>query len=737
MRDLCGLFVSVIDSKIYLLHQTARDFLVPEQADYQDDSDDSYGDSDDDFEDVPKSGPKSAPQRDPRQSSQDGSEHDSGNRLKWKYSLDPRESHRILCQLCIWHLLFAEFETHPLAPVEDIGPLIQYLDEHIFLDYSAKNWAAHFRLSDFQDEDDISLLRICDAESERCQTWFQVYWASTRPGEIGFPGGFTTLMVASYSGIGRVVKLVLEKDGLDINSKDKAYGRTALSWAAEKGFTDIVDLLIRGPKIGLKHVMRRSARKSVRVNAEDVYGRAPISYASWNGHRAVVKRLLKAGAHATYRDKFGGSPMAYAVANGDKKMCMLLEDNGEKTLRFALVEVFGAMYELLVDDTLEQEKLRASRLFPKRWDFSFDDNDMHLDMPERRQELLVSAAKWGQEEMARRLLERGADIHRPKKSGETALSAAIKGGQLAMVKLLIEKGADIEARDSLGRTSLFLVAEGGGGHEEIAKFLLEKGMDVNARDNTGSTALYWAAFYGDEAIARLLLENGADIEARGEAGFTPLLVAANVQYQEVFECLLEEATSEAKRDKASLFSAAMSKNEAVVKLLVEKGANIEAKCDHGTTALWLAACASKDVIVKLLLEKGADVDARDEKGDTPLGIASWLHDRDLVRTTSGKIKERWDQRHLLQAARSRNEAVIRLLVEGGADIEAADGVENRTPLWLAAANGKESVVKFLLDKGAKMEGCGENMETPLEAAAREGHSPIVKLLKRRCREVSQ
>lgn len=734
VRDLCGLFVSVIDSKIYLLHQTARDFLVPGQANHQDDSDD---DSDDDPEDVPQTGPKSAPPTDPPKGPQDDPEHDSGNRLKWKYSLDPRESHRILCQLCIWHLLFAEFETHPLAPVKVIGPLIQYLNEHIFLDYSAKNWAAHFRLSDFQDEDDMSLLRICDADSKRCQTWFQIYWGSRRPGEIGFPEDFTTLMVASYSGIGRVVKLLLEKGEVDIDSRDHEYFRDSLSWASERGFADVVSLLIRGHKTRFKHI-RSSSRKSASVNETDFWGRTPISYASWNGHRAVVKLLLKAGAHATVRDEFGGSPMSYALANGDKKMCRLLEKKGSQTGHAALVD----LYVKMVGGIVGEERLRTARLLPKRWDTSTYQDSSDLYMSEHRQQLFVSAARWDNSEMAMRLLTMGADVNGYGNSGDTALVAAIEERSRTMVKLLVEKGADIETRDSLGRTPLFRVMPQDISFPPdmrvaIAKFLLGKGADITAKDDRGWTLLSWAAWYGDEAIARLLLEKGVDIEERDDDGYTPLLRASNTQYQTVFENLV--STFYARSDRTPLFPNAISCNEAVIQLFIEKGADIEARDNEDKTPLFMAAETSKEATVRLLLDRGANVDARDKIGATPLWIAASLGDGDLfpAASSSWRIRPRSDKRRLLPAARRRNEAVVELLVEHGADIEARDSVGNRTPLWLAALSGKEAIVKFLLDKGAKMERCGENMETPLEAASRGGHSSVVKLLKRRCREVSQ
>ncbi|KAH7118110.1 hypothetical protein B0J13DRAFT_570440 [Dactylonectria estremocensis] len=180
IRDLCGLFITITDSKIYLLHQTAKEFLIA-----KDDPD-------------PRGG------------------HD--NPLKWKSSLQPPVSHRILCQICIWHLLFTEFETNPLDENSD-DKVSHYLRDHVFLDYSATNWAAHFRASGIEDDAVIeSVRRICDASSRSCRTWFRVYWANT---DTGFPQGFTTLMIASYFGLEQIVRLQLGVD--DVDSRDGTY----------------------------------------------------------------------------------------------------------------------------------------------------------------------------------------------------------------------------------------------------------------------------------------------------------------------------------------------------------------------------------------------------------------------------------------------------------------------------------------------------------------------------------
>jgi hypothetical protein len=104
---------------------------------------------------------------------------------------------------------------------------------------------------------------------------------------------------------------------------------------------------------------------------------------------------------------------------------------------------------------------------------------------------------------------------------------------------------------------------------------------VNKKDSHGRTALYWAAGNGHEAVVKLLLDKGADLEAKDEWGQTPLSQAAR------------------------------NGHEAVVKLLLDKGADLEAKDKWGQTPLWQAARNGHEAVIKLLVEKGADLEAKD------------------------------------------------------------------------------------------------------------------------------
>jgi ankyrin repeat protein len=72
--------------------------------------------------------------------------------------------------------------------------------------------------------------------------------------------------------------------------------------------------------------------------------------------------------------------------------------------------------------------------------------------------------------------------------------------------------------------------------------------------------------------------------------------------------------------------------------------------------------------------------------------------------------------------------VIRLLLNQGAQTEAADK-DGQTPLWYAVDwGGNEAVIQLLLDRGAQVEAAGKEGQTPLSHAAKKGYENVVRLL---------
>ncbi|KAF5658278.1 ankyrin repeat domain-containing protein [Fusarium denticulatum] len=150
-----------------------------------------------------------------------------------------------------------------------------------------------------------------------------------------------------------------------------------------------------------------------------------------------------------------------------------------------------------------------------------------------------------------------------------------------------------------------------------------------------------------------------------------------------------------------LMIAAYYGHRVVVKLLLDKDAEIEAKDRrYGQTPLSWAAKNGHEAVVKLLLDKGAEIEAKDsEYGRTPLSLA----------------------------AENEHEAVVKLLLDNGADVN-ADGGEYGSALHAASYRGHKEVVALLLDKNAHINANGGEYGSALHAASYRGHKEVVALL---------
>jgi ankyrin repeat protein len=204
-----------------------------------------------------------------------------------------------------------------------------------------------------------------------------------------------------------------------------------------------------------------------------------------------------------------------------------------------------------------------------------------------------------------------------------------------VARLLVERGADVNAADFWGRTPLFSAVEirnrdytRGNEHGidraaalEMVTLLLDRGANPNARTKEippirrwvtslgdltwinmiGQTPFIRASMSGDITTMRLLLERGADPKITTVGGTTALVTAAggNVAVQQSF-VESRESSMEA------------------VRLCLELGIDVNAANETGFTAVMGAANKGWDDILGVLLEAGGRLDVADAQGRTPL-----------------------------------------------------------------------------------------------------------------------
>lgn len=273
--------------------------------------------------------------------------------------------------------------------------------------------------------------------------------------------------------------------------------------------------------------------------------------------------------------------------------------------------------------------------------------------------------------------------------------------------------------------------------ESIEK-LLKRKYPLNSKDGNGGTTLHWASRYGNEAVVKLLLDKDVDPETPDTYLCTPLHWASKYGNKTAANLLIERKKANINAlDKDSgtpLHLASENGHEAIVKLLLEKGADLEALDSDDSTPLHRASENGYHEVVKLLLHKKVDKERRDRFDRTPLYLASENGHEAVVGLLLGEgtyqeTHDRFRRTPLHLASENGHEAVVKLLLEKGADLEALDS-DDGTPLHRASENGHEEIVKLLLKERANKQARDKNAQTPRDRASVYGHDTIMKLLSR-------
>lgn len=357
------------------------------------------------------------------------------------------------------------------------------------------------------------------------------------------------------------------------------------------------------------------------------------------------------------------------------------------------------------------------------------------------------AAYHDNSELTKRLLDAGADAKAISRYGVTPLSLACTNGNAEIVELLLAAGADPKSTLPGGETALMTASRTG--RLGPVEALIARGADVNARERKGQTALMWAAAEGHVEVTDALLKAGADFRTPLRSGFTPLFFAVREGRTKVVLRLLEAGNdvnetmrpqSGGKPTNPLLLAIENGHFELAVSLL-KAGASPN---DHptGYTPLhaisWVrkpirgdgdpSPIGSGDVssleLVRELATHQADLDARLEKGDSGRGRF----------TTTGSTP-------FLLASRTGDVPLMQLLLELKAD-PALTNADKSSPLLAAsgvgalgdgdeaAATEDEAIaaVKLLLEGGADINAVDDNGETAMHGAAYQSLPKLVQLL---------
>ena len=465
--------------------------------------------------------------------------------------------------------------------------------------------------------------------------------------------GETPLIIAA-GGNARNAAAALFDCGADVNAKNSKSDLTPLYYAALRNSLDVAKLLIE---------------HGADVNANVTNGNTPLHIAANRGFYDMVKLLIDRGAAVNAKDEDGETPL---LVSYDLDLMKLLIDrgadvnassnDGSTRLGIAFLIREPDITKLLIDHGANGWTPLFLAVIENRLDVAKRLIDLGADVNAKGASgwtPLHLAGNLNSLDMAKLLIDHGADVNEKMNNGWTLLlwAAALHNdlGMLDMAKLLIDHGADVEAKNSFGSLPLTLAAEDNA--LDMAKLLIDYGADVNATDNYGNTPLNIAALHNYPDMAKLLIDHGADVNTKGASGLTPLHPAANRGFYDMAKLLIDHGAdvnantnidygggdNATAKDVKPLHFAAEKNFFDVAKLLIDHGADVNAAITDTRTPPILAVVDNDLDMAKLLIDRGANVNATGRSGESPLDRALDMGHTDmqaLLRESGGVCKKK-------------------------------------------------------------------------------------------------
>lgn len=507
--------------------------------------------------------------------------------------------------------------------------------------------------------------------------------------------GRSGLMLAALNRRADMLDLLIEK-GAEVLKKDR-HGRDAMWWAAAKGGREMTSTLeenkaspyisdMQGNSVfhaaaanGNHDVIRRYcgttyADTPLNFNAPNKDGDTPLILAARHGHWEVVSFLFSKKGEVQvdflHQNRLGQTALHEAGAYGHEAIyALLMEKEAVLTVAYP---VLHAIREGIVNAFSPAKYIlpEINKLGSPKVDRN-GNTVMHRAAINGRTAWLGKMLAGQPQPLAGRLgITQGPpdavalastsplslqtwslELEIPNNEGLTALCLAIREGHFETVSRLLQDGSNVDYANSAGVTPLWLACRprsfdpqrsvdtaatvSNQPAEHLVQLLLDYRAEADKESFCKQTPLAAASATGDAAIVQRLIRAGADVDHVDDNGLTALMLAAHLGHVDIAAILLDAGATPnpdpAHGKLSALLLAAESGRDAVIKLLVERGAQIDHVHDDGATALTAASAAGNESTVALLIALGANLYIQDKYGKTAMVYATQKNHYKIIK----------------------------------------------------------------------------------------------------------
>lgn len=351
---------------------------------------------------------------------------------------------------------------------------------------------------------------------------------------------------------------------------------------------------------------------------------------------------------------------------------------------------------------------------------------------------LMVAAELDMSEHVRALYRFGAKLN--KRTNDDlewdALMIAVKAGAVNSVRTLIQLGMNVDGRTKCGRTPLFLAI----GRPRVMETLLKNGADPNACDNNCFTVLMEAVRLRCLESIRILLRHEVDVNQADCQGLNPLLLVILMGEEtkkafDILELLVDNGANVNTEMENGVWSAlsmaVFLEMTNVVKFLIKMGADVNFLGRYALAPLWVSINNQDIKLAKLLIHENANIETLNHQGLTPLMKAIELGSLDLCQLL---IDNGANVNHVVDEEKI-DDLIDAICIHHGFKANDVASVfyydpphESLHPLHVAVKHGQLSIIKLLVDRGAKLDCQDMNDNTPLLVAVAYGHVATLEYL---------